>query len=207
VGRAILVDHLMKAFVRMAAVVVLVAMAAGAIGLWWISMHRFSAKATPGRLETIAARQLRRLAIGRGARELANPVPRTPEAVHEGMVHYADHCAVCHADDGSGETEMGRGLYPKVPDMRLPATQSLTDGELFLIIENGVRFTGMPAWSTGTPAGEQDSWQLVHFIRHLPELTPAELTHMETLTPKSPAAIREQAEEEKFLAGEATSKH
>jgi mono/diheme cytochrome c family protein len=197
----------MKAFVRMAAVVVLVAMAAGAVGLWWISTHRFSAKAMPGRLETIAARQLRRLAIGRSARELSNPVPRTPEALHEGMEHYADHCAVCHANDGSGDTEMGRGLYPKVPDMRLPATQSLTDGELFFIIENGVRFTGMPAWSTGTPAGEQDSWRLVHFVRHLPELTAAEVTHMETLTPKSPAEIREQAEEEKFLEGEAPSKH
>ena len=197
----------MKAFAKMAAVVVLVGIAAGAIGLWWISMHRFSAKAAPGRLEAIAARQLRRLATGRGARELSNPVPGTPAALHEGMEHYADHCAVCHANDGSGDTEMGRGLYPKVPDMRLPATQSLTDGELFLIIENGVRFTGMPAWSTETPAGEQDSWRLVHFIRHLPELTPAELTHMETLTPKSPAEIHERAEEEKFLAGEAPSKH
>jgi mono/diheme cytochrome c family protein len=197
----------MKAFVRMAAVVVLVASAAGAIGLWWISMHRFSARAAPGRLETLAVRQLRRLATGRGARELSNPVPRTPEALHEGMEHYADHCAVCHANDGSGETEMGRGLYPKVPDMRLPATQSLTDGELFFIIENGVRFTGMPAWATGTPAGERDSWHLVHVIRHLPELTPAEVAHMETLTPRSPAQIREETEEEKFLAGETPAEH
>jgi hypothetical protein len=96
---------------------------------------------------------------------------------------------------------MGQGLYPKAPDMRLPATQSLSDGELFLIIENGVRFTGMPGWSTGTAEGEQDSWRLVHFIRHLPKLTAAEVAHLETLTPKSPQAIREQIEEERFLAG------
>lgn len=186
---------------RTVAAVTLVAMAAGVAGLWWVSTHRFSAKAAPGRLETVVVHQLRRLAMGSAARELQNPVRRTPEAIHEGMEHYADHCAVCHANDGSGDTEMGRGLYPKVPDMRLAETQSLSDGDLFSIIENGVRFTGMPAWSTGTNEGEQESWRLVHFIRHLPEVTKDELAHMETLTPKSPEEIREQLEEEKFLSG------
>jgi mono/diheme cytochrome c family protein len=191
----------MKAFLRTVGAVVLVATAAAAVGLWWISTQRFSAKAAPGRLETLVAHRLRRLATGSAAGRLQNPVLPTPEGLHEGMTHYADHCAVCHAEDGSGNTEMGQGLYPKVPDMRLPATQSLSDGELFLIIENGVRFTGMPGWSTGTAEGEQDSWRLVHFIRHLPKLTAEDVAHLETLTPKSPQAIREQIEEERFLAG------
>src|SRR5215204_5096493 len=84
------------------------------------------------------------------------------------MAHFADHCAVCHGNDGRGDTEMGRGLYPKAPDMRLDATQQLSDGELFYIIEHGIRFTGMPGWRTGTTAGEESSWHLVRFIRHLP---------------------------------------
>ena len=198
----------MTGFLRTVAAVVLVAMAAAGVGWWWVSTHRFSAKAAPGRLETVVARRLRRLAMGSTARQLQNPVPRTPEAIREAMEHYADHCAVCHANDGSGDTEMGRGLYPKVPDMRLAETQSLSDGELFSIIENGVRFTGMPAWSTGTSDGEQDSWRLVHFIRHLLELTKDELAHMETLTPKSPEEIRERIEEEKFLEGtDGAAKH
>lgn len=191
----------MRAFVRTVAAVALMAVVAAAIALWWVSTHRFSAKAQPGRLEAVVARRLRQLAMGSGARRLQNPVPRTPEAIHEAMEHYADHCAVCHANDGSGDTEMGRGLYPKVPDMRLAETQSLSDGELFSIIENGVRFTGMSAWSTGTSEGEQESWRLVHFVRHLPDMTPGELAHMETLTPKSPEEIRERIEEEKFLEG------
>src|SRR5207247_5574691 len=67
------------------------------------------------------------------------------------------------------------GLYPKPPDLRLPETQNLTDGELFWIIENGVRFTGMPAFSnSGGHGGMLDSWKLVHFIRHLPHLTRSE---------------------------------
>jgi mono/diheme cytochrome c family protein len=116
-----------------------------------------------------------------------------------GMAHFADHCAVCHANDGSGQTEMGRGLYPKAPDMRLDATQQLSDGELFYIIEHGIRFTGMPGWRNGTEAGEQSSWQLVHFMRHLPKLTEAELETMKARNPRSPDEIRYEIEEERFL--------
>jgi hypothetical protein len=85
--------------------------------------------------------------------------------------------------------------------MRLARTQDLTDGELFWIIENGVRFTGMPAWGTGSTDGEAASWHLVHFIRRLPRLTPEELEEMETLNPRPPAEIRQQIAEEAFLKG------
>ena len=96
---------------------------------------------------------------------------------------------------------MGRGLYPNAPDMRLAATQGLSDAELFYIIENGVKLTGMPGWGTGTPAGETQSWHLVHFIRHLPTMTSDEMEHMGALNPRSPEEIRQQIEEEKFLQG------
>jgi mono/diheme cytochrome c family protein len=122
--------------------------------------------------------------------------------VDAGRAHFADHCASCHANDGSGDTEMGRNLFPKAPDMRLPATQSLTDGELFWIIEHGVRFTGMPGWSTGTKEGEVASWHLVHFIRHLPDITAAELEHMAERNPRSPEEVRQDIEAERFLRGE-----
>jgi mono/diheme cytochrome c family protein len=76
------------------------------------------------------------------------------------MEHFADHCASCHANDGSGDTELGRNLWPKAPDMRAAPTQRLTDASCFYIIEHGVRFTGMPAWSTGTAAARRaaGSW-------------------------------------------------
>jgi mono/diheme cytochrome c family protein len=97
--------------------------------------------------------------------------------------HFADHCALCHANDGSGNTEMGKNLYPRAPDMRLPATQNLSDGEIYYIIRNGVPLTGMPAW--GEPHLDQDdeSWQLVLFIRHLSHLTPEEVKDMESYNP------------------------
>jgi len=98
---------------------------------------------------------------------------------------------------------MGRGLYPKVPDMRAAGTQALTDGEIFSIIEHGIRLSGMPGWGNGTPAGERESWALVHFIRRLPKLTPEDIERMEALNPKTPAEFKEQEEIRRFLQGEA----
>jgi mono/diheme cytochrome c family protein len=155
--------------------------------------------AEPSAIETRLARAARRLAIPTAVRTMANPLPTSAESVAGGMVHYADHCAICHANDGSGDTEMGRGLYPPAPDMRLPMTQQLSDGELFYVIEHGIRFTGMPGWTNGTKAGEESSWQLVHFVRHLPSLTPAELDAMKARNPRSPEEIRYEIEEERFL--------
>src|SRR5215510_2646480 len=106
-----------------------------------------SARAKPSGLETVLARNARHLAIPSGARQAQNPVMDSTEGQRDARLHFADHCAVCHGNDGSGDTAIGNGLYPKPPDLRLPATQNLTDGELFWIIENGVRFTGMPAFS------------------------------------------------------------
>ena len=164
-------------------------------------MAGVSARPQPSTLEVTLARMVRNLAIGWHAAHQSNPVPHTEDAVAQGRAHFADHCASCHANDGSGDTEMGRGLYPRAPDMRLAATQKLADHELFYIIENGIRLTGMPAWGTGTKDGEEESWRLVHFIRHLPQMTPQEMEQMEDLNPNSPAEIRQRIEEQQFLAG------
>jgi len=164
-----------------------------------------SAKATPTRLEALLARNARQLAIPGNARLMENPVLDSPEIQREARLHFADHCAICHGNDGGGDTPIGDGLYPKPPDLRLPATQNLSDGELFWIIENGVRFTGMPAFASndGHGAGDlgdgQDSWKLVHFIRHLPHLTEAERLEMEHYNPKSPEDRAEEEEENEFL--------
>jgi mono/diheme cytochrome c family protein len=167
----------------------------------YIVIAGVSARPQPGALEMRSAHALRSIAIRARVRGINNPVPLGDDVVKEGMEHFADHCAVCHGNDGSGNTEMGRGLYPRAPDMRLPATQSLSDAELFYIIENGVRLTGMPGWSTGTKDGETSSWHLVHFIRHLPKLTADEMARMEELNPRSAQQVRQEIEEEKFLQG------
>jgi mono/diheme cytochrome c family protein len=161
-----------------------------------------SAKATPSAIEVMMARRARHMALPSEARSLVNPVAASEENLRDGRLHFADHCAICHGNDGSCDTMMGSGLYPKPPDLRLAETQKLSDGELFWIIENGVRFTGMPAFSTRHSSPE-DSWKLVLFIRHLPQLTAEERIEMERNNPKSPADLLEEQQENDFLNGKA----
>jgi len=164
----------------------------------------WSARAKPTPPERWLARAARHAAISRDAKTLVNPVANTPAVLAEARAHWADHCAVCHANDGSGEVPMGEHMYPPAPDMRAPLTQDLSDGELFSIIQNGVRLTGMPAWG-GAHSNGEDSWKLVHFIRHLPRLTIEEKMEMEKLNPKGPEERKEEEDEDKFLRGESNS--
>ena len=181
-------------------IVIVIVIAAVAYGIVVIR-HGFSARDNPSWLESSVARKTRSMAVPSSAKNMKNPVPKTPENLKEAEEHWADHCAICHANNGSGSTTIGRNLYPKTPDMRKAETQSMADGELYYIIENGIRLSGMPAWGEG---GDNDeaSWKLVHFIRHLPQLTPEEEKHMESMNPKSPEEKQEEQQEQDFLNGQ-----
>lgn len=171
---------------RTIVVLIVVLGTAAGLGYWYVQRSApFSARAVPSRLETAVARRVRHLSISADQRAKKSPLPTTAENLREGLEHFADHCAMCHANSGSGDTPIGRGLYPKPPVLRDAATQSLSDGELFSIIQNGIRFTGMPAFGgAGGEHDEQDSWRLVQFIRHLPKITDKELAEMEKLNPR-----------------------
>lgn len=151
----------------------------------------FSARAEPTGVEKFLARTAGVVAIPHEAKSRANPTASTAEVVSEARAHWADHCATCHANNGSGDTEIGRRMFPRPPDMRRPETQTLSDGELFYIIQNGVRLSGMPAWG-GSDHSEEDSWKLVRFIRHLPHLTAEEEQQMQRLNPKSPEDLQNE---------------
>jgi len=176
----------MRVLLRLMILGTLLLVVAGGLGLAYVKLTGLRSQPDPGALETRLARRVRALAVPGDIRALTNPVPASNEAVAAGMKHFARYCANCHGNDGSGEGRAyGRGFFPKSPDMRQAATQGLTDGELFYIIENGVRFTGMPAFGTGTadPKGETLVWQLVQFIRRLPRVSADEIGEMESLNP------------------------
>jgi mono/diheme cytochrome c family protein len=183
---------------------ILLVLVIAALGVGFVAfsfLHNgVSAKATPSPLEVMMARKARHMALPSSARALHNPLPASEETLREGRLHFADHCAICHGNDGSCDTMLGSGLYPKPPDLRLAETQDLSDGELFWIIENGVRFTGMPAFS-GPHSMPEDTWKLVHFIRHLPKLTADERMEMEKYNPKGPDDRIEEQQEDDFLNG------
>jgi mono/diheme cytochrome c family protein len=187
-----------KAFCTRILLLVAVPVIVAIAGLSWLCATGLNARDTPGTMETQLAITLQRLAIPRAARSVVNPMQATPELLVEARRHFADHCASCHGNDGSGTTEMGQKLYPRVPDMRSAQTQNLSDGEIYYIIENGVRFTGMPAWGAGD-ANDHDTWHLVLFIRHLPKLTEQDLQDMKQHNPRSPAELEEEELENEFL--------
>ena len=179
----------------------------GLTGLVYVKTmaHGFSARTKPLSIEKFAATQARLMVIPANGKNLVNPVPNSKEVIAEGRAHWADHCATCHANNGSGQTEMGRNLYPPAPDMRKRETQEMTDGELFYAIENGIRLSGMPAWGSDADHDKTASWNLVRFIRHLPNLTLEEISAMEKLNPKTPEERQEEQEEEQFLNGRSSN--
>jgi mono/diheme cytochrome c family protein len=190
--------------IKLLIVLLVVIAGIGASGYWWVTAHGFTARAEPSGVEALIAGYLRHLSTPGEAREAKNPVAATPEVISEAMAHFADHCASCHANDGSGGTDLGLSLYPPPPDLRQPGTQQLTDGEIFYIIHNGVRFTGMPAFGGEDASTDMDSWKLVHFIRHLPDITVDELDAMKKMNPRSPMQIEMEEHMRKILKGQDT---
>jgi mono/diheme cytochrome c family protein len=187
------IGKILTIVVAIVAIVAIVALTA-------ILRHGISARDEPTASERMIGRAARHMAIPMAARSMKNPIAMSDAVLAEGRAHWADHCATCHANDGSGKSEIGQHLYPKAPDMRDAATQTLGDGELFFIIKNGVRLTGMPAWGDAH-SDDAGSWKLVHFIRHLPKITPDELKQMKGMNPISPLEAQEKKEEEEFLEG------
>lgn len=173
----------MRAVIHILVALLILLAIAGGVGLYLLRQG-FSAREQPSSLEEFFARHARRIATPAGARELKSPLESTEADLAVAREHWVDHCALCHGLDGTGNTDLGRNLYPPAPDLRDPQTRELSDGELFYIISNGIRFTGMPAW--GGLHSNTENWQLVAFIRRLPSLTEEDLQQM-----------REQAGEER----------
>jgi mono/diheme cytochrome c family protein len=162
-------------FIRDALITMAVLLAIVSIVLYTqVRAGGLAADAEPGHAERLIASRLVRLAIPADARQQQNPLGADDKTIWRTAAdHYGDHCAACHGNDGRGDTQLGRNMYPDVPSFADETVQRLSDGELFYIIQNGVRWTGMPAWKDEHSA--DDSWRLVSLIRAMPTLTPADL--------------------------------
>jgi mono/diheme cytochrome c family protein len=147
----------------------------------------------------------RKIATPADAKSLANPrQQQTAEMIAEADEHFVEHCSICHGIDGRGDTNIGRNLYPKVPDMSQQDTQQLSDGELYYIISNGIRLTGMPAW--GSEDKPEAIWDLVSLIRRLPKLFPEELQRLQNAAREAGGELSEQAPEDERKETQESSK-
>jgi mono/diheme cytochrome c family protein len=159
-------------------------LSAGAIGGVHTVRRGFSARDEPSAPEIFAARTARSLAVPRRAKALKSPFVITSDGLAEARANWALNCASCHGVNGDGQTEIGRNLYPKPPDLRTAVIQRQTDGELYLTIQNGIRLSAMPAW--GEPRDDdRDRWNLVALIRRLNQLTPEEENEIRKYLPRS----------------------
>jgi mono/diheme cytochrome c family protein len=126
----------------------------------------------PGALEKRLAGIALDRAVAKRAPDRKNPVAASPETLARALRGYREMCVVCHGAPGVDPSEIGEGLNPPAPDLTLPRVQARTDGELYWIVSNGIRMTGMPAF--GPTHKEEAIWRMVAFVRHLPELSKEE---------------------------------
>ena len=132
--------------------------------------------------------------IAAGARDVVVPNDlNDPNRISKGAGQYADMCSGCHLAPGMKRTEISRGLYPRAPELRRKT--DLAPAEQFWIIKHGVKMTGMPAW--GVTHEDELLWDVVAFVRKLPELTP---DRYETLVKNAPK--HEELMQKKEIGGE-----
>lgn len=171
----------------------------GGVALELMLENGFSARDEPTFVDTFVARWWRRLAVPEEERNARNPLPTTPEVLARGREHFAVECAACHGSDGRGATRLAEGLYPKPPDLTAAPTQALPDGEIFWVVQNGVRLSGMPAFGRDTQESDQLTWEIVRFIRELPRLSPADVAAVEALRSRGVRQVEEELAVRRFL--------
>jgi mono/diheme cytochrome c family protein len=120
----------------------------------------------PGRAEQFVATQIRRFVIYRESRSGVPPPPQDLQAsIAQGETSYGTDCSMCHGMDGHTPTDTGRWMYPRAADLTSSSVQAYSDPELFWIIKNGIRFSGMPGF--GKVESDEHIWDLVNYIRRL----------------------------------------
>jgi mono/diheme cytochrome c family protein len=122
-----------------------------------------SARPTPPVIETEVATWLLLNSVPAEAAARANPLKPEEANIAAGASSFQQKCSVCHGFDGGGRTTIGEHVYPRAPSLR-QALPALTDGQIFTYINDGIRNTAMPAWDLP----ENEVWQIVAFLRHLP---------------------------------------
>jgi mono/diheme cytochrome c family protein len=107
--------------------------------------------------------------------------------ISKGAGQYAEMCSGCHLAPGMKRTEISRGLYPRAPELRRQT--DLTPAEQFWIVKHGVKMSGMPAW--GVTHDDELLWDVVAFVRQLPELTPEQYETLVKGAPKHEELMQE----------------
>ena len=130
-------------------------------------VYNIGADAPHSKIVSGALEELRERAISRRARDLTPPADlNDPKRIAAGAGLYNEMCTGCHLGPGLERSELSQGLYPPAPE--LAHGDDLSPAEQFWVIKHGVKLTAMPAW--GKTHNDQLIWDMVAFVRRLPEL-------------------------------------
>lgn len=141
-------------------------MLAGVLIAVTLMQFNLSARQEPGPVETAIGNSAKRFFIRRASRHGIPPRPvDLKTSIENGDTYYGLECSICHGDDGRGQKEPGQWEYPRAADLTSKRVQSYSDEELFWIIQNGIRYTGMPSFAkVETP---DHIWDTVNYVRTL----------------------------------------
>jgi mono/diheme cytochrome c family protein len=144
-----------------------------ATAAWFLLLPRLNwgAAQKPGMIEQAMANDILGRWIKAHANSSANPFSPTQPNLKAASAQYGEHCAACHALDGSGRNRFEAEFYPPVAKLT-GDVQKLSDPEIYFIVANGIRNTAMPAF--GEKHSAEDMWRAVLWVRHLANLTPSE---------------------------------
>ena len=146
-----------------AIVIVLIIIAAGAYAVMHVNI---STLPEPGPFETAIATKAKDWYISRAARGSLPPAPTNDaSSVSAGETLFGMGCATCHGQDGHKPTPIGKAMYPRVPDLGSPEVQEMSDRELFWVIRNGIRLSGMPGFAK--VESDEQIWTLAYYVRSL----------------------------------------
>jgi mono/diheme cytochrome c family protein len=148
-------------------VIVLILLGLGAVVvIVGLSQIKLDALQEPGHFETVLATQAKHILVSLCSRDGIPPAPTNLQAsIEEGDTLFGTECAMCHGLDGHQPTDTGRWMYPRASDLTSQEVQQYSDRELFWIVKNGIRLSGMPGF--GRVESDEHIWNLAHYVRTL----------------------------------------
>jgi len=154
---------MLKRTLWIAAFIVALALAGGVLA----AQFNLSALPEPGKTETLLATKAKHFYVRRASRTVLPVKPRDERiSVQDGDKLFGTACSECHGYTGRKPTDAGRWMYPRAADLGSTEVQSYSDRELFWIVKNGIRLSGMPAF--GRVESDEHIWNLVRYLRTLP---------------------------------------
>jgi len=142
----------------------------------WSGVYNVSARVPHWSITAWLLEEVREQSISTHSRQIPILSSKNPERINIGFRNYHAMCRICHGAPGYRESEIAFGLYPKPPELTSKDVQGESDAELYWIIENGIKMTGMPAF--GPTHSKDELWGIVVSVRHISNLNPKQYQTM-----------------------------